>query len=92
MDSLAPADFARLGTNQVTPRWFEADRAVVLPAGAAPLWLLLPAEGDVPPALRPFLEYGPEPVAAGDGYRLFRAAARPPARRSRNSASTPRTC
>lgn len=79
MDSLAPADFARLGTNQVTPRWFEADRAVVLPAGAAPLWLLLPAEGDVPPALRPFLEYGPEPVAAGDGYRLFRAAARPPA-------------
>lgn len=79
MDSLAAADFARLGTNQVTPRWFEAGQAVVLPAGDAPLWLLLPAEGDVADALRPFLEYGPEPVAVGDGYRLFRATARPPA-------------
>jgi len=79
MDSLAAADFAQLGTNQVTPRWFEADRALVLPAGVAPLWLLLPAEEDVPAALRPFLDYGPAAVAAGDGYRLFRAVARPPA-------------
>ncbi len=79
MDAMAAADFAQLGTNRVTPRWFEAGRALVLPPGPAPLWLLLPARGDLPATLRPFLDYGSSPVATGDGYHLFRAQARPPA-------------
>ena len=80
VDEMAAADFARLGTNDTRLRWFDGGQTVVVPNGDAPVWLLLPLEGELDTSLRAYLAYDADaPVTAGDGYRLYRAAARPPA-------------
>ena len=80
VDEMAAADFARLGTNDTRLRWFDGGQAVVVPDGQAPVWLLLPPEGELAASLRAYLTYAPDaPEAAGDGYRLYQAEARPPA-------------
>ena len=78
VDELAAADFARLQTNDVRLRWFDGDQALLLPDSAAPLWLLLPAQGQINPYARRYLSIASEPEATGDGYRLYRAKAYPP--------------
>jgi len=78
VDQMAPADFARLGTNDVTLRWFDGGQAVVVPAGGEPVWLLLRGEDELHPTLRPYLVYAGTAEAIGGGYRLYRAEARPP--------------
>mgnify|MGYP001157913252 CR=1 FL=1 len=80
VDAMAAADFARLGTNNVTLRWFDGEQAVILPERNTPLWLLLPPSGELEPSLQDYLSYDPTaPEGVGGGYRLYRAAARPPA-------------
>jgi 4-amino-4-deoxy-L-arabinose transferase-like glycosyltransferase len=77
VDDLAPADFARLGTNDVTLRWFDGTQAVVVPGRGGPVWLALAGGEELHPGLRPFVVYGNAAEAAGDGYRLYRAEALP---------------
>ena len=80
VDAIAAADFARLGTNDVTLRWFDGGQTVILPDSNAPLWLLLPSSGELESSLQEYLSYDPTaPEGAGGGYRLYRAAAQPPA-------------
>jgi len=80
VDELAAADFARLDSNDVRLRWFDGGQAVVVPDGRAPVWLLLPPDGEIELSLRAFLAYDPAaPEAVGNGYRLYRVEARPPA-------------
>lgn len=78
VDELVAADFARLQTNDVRLRWFNGDQALLLPDSAAPLWLLLPAQGQINPYARRYLSIASEPEVTGDGYRLYRAKAYPP--------------
>lgn len=80
VDAIAAADFARLGTNDVTLRWFDGGQTVILPDSSAPLWLLLPSSGEIESSLQDYLSYDPTaPEGVGGGYRLYRAAAQPPA-------------
>lgn len=39
-DEIAPADFAQLGTNDFTMRWFDGSQALILPTDGRPTWLL----------------------------------------------------
>lgn len=68
IDELLPADYALLGTNQVTPLWFEAGQSLL----AAPDWLVL-AEGVVfDPLLQPlFAAASPTIAAQRAGYTLY---------------------
>jgi hypothetical protein len=78
LNGLAPDDFTLLGTNDVTPRWFDGERAIILPDGARPVWLAL---GDQPlhPLLRPYLAFDEAvPATTGEGYRLYQATPQPP--------------
>lgn len=78
VDDLAPSDFARLGTNDVTLRWLDGDQAVLLPDSTAPLWLLLPEQGKLVWSVATFLSVAPQPEASSDGYALYRAKANLP--------------
>lgn len=73
VDEIAPRDFATLGTNDVTLRWFDAQSAVILPDGGE-VWLALGAQ-PVHPLLLPYLGIeGQDPAAAGEGYTLYHLA------------------
>jgi hypothetical protein len=39
-DEIAPHDFAQLGTNDVTLRWVDGTRALILPDNGRPTWLM----------------------------------------------------
>lgn len=78
LDQIAPDNFALLGTNDVTPRWFDGERAIILPDGARPVWLVL-EDRPLNSLLRPYLSFDDsDPAATGDSYRLFPAAPQPP--------------
>lgn len=74
LDELSPADFARLGTNDVTPRWFDLAQSLVLPQGEAPLWLAAAPGQVVHPLLGPELPPDLSPGVSGSGYELYRLA------------------
>lgn len=81
VDEIAAPDFALLGTNDVTLRWFDPQAAVIVPAGARAVWLALLSSG-VHPRLSSYLGIaGQAPQAVGDGYTLYslRPAGLPPA-------------
>jgi hypothetical protein len=75
---LTPDDFALLGTNDVTPRWFDGEKALILPNGSRPVWLALGTQS-LHPLLSPYLAFDEAaPAATAEGYRLYRAASQPP--------------
>ncbi len=71
VDGIAPHDFALLGTNDVTLRWFDTRSAVILPDGAGVIWLALDDQ-PVHPLLLPYLGLEDQtPAAVTEGYTLF---------------------
>lgn len=70
VDEIAPQDFALLGTNDVTLRWFDPQLAAILPEGGS-AWLALGAQ-PVHPLLLPYLGIeSQKAAAAGEGYTLY---------------------
>ena len=68
LDQIHPADFALLGTNQVTPLWFEADQSLL----AASDWLLLNHEMRLDPLLDPLFQAASPTLAAQTAdYTLY---------------------
>ncbi len=68
IDELAPADYALLGTNQVTPLWFEANQSLL----AAPDWLVLAVGVEVDPLLQPlFAAASPTAITQNSQYTLY---------------------
>jgi hypothetical protein len=57
LDEISPELFARLQTNQVTPRWFDPGQALMVGSGTNS-WLWL--DGEMAPVLRPFLPTAPD--------------------------------
>ncbi len=78
IDQIEPADYARLGTNDVMPRWFDGSQAVILPDGRRPVWLASGVEG-VHPLLESFIstDEAASPIA-NDGYVLYQVSPQPP--------------
>jgi len=68
LDELAPADFALLGTNDVTPSWFDPTQSLLLPAGER-RWLALGEELD--PLLNPIIIDHLDLATAGSAYALY---------------------
>jgi hypothetical protein len=69
LDELAPADFARLQSNQVRPYWFEAETAVLLPQSDN-RWLALPPTSTLADELGFTADW--ELAAVSAAYRLYR--------------------
>ena len=45
LDQISAEDFAALGTNDVTLRWFDANEGVLIPDGSRPIWLAVDGSG-----------------------------------------------
>ncbi len=76
MDDLPPGSLARLGSNDVRPRWIEAEQSVILPAGEN-AWLARPSGQSPPPALAPYVQEALEGMNEGDGIEIGRYNPRP---------------
>lgn len=71
LDEIAPADYALLGTNQVTPVWFDASQSWV----AVPDWIVLGKAVTFDPLLEPLWDAAaPVRIAASENYTLYRLA------------------
>lgn len=73
LDEIAPADFALLGTNNVTPHWFDAAQSWLMPA-AAQGWLALGRGTAVHPTWQPLLAEW-DMAAQTATYTLYRLPA-----------------
>ncbi len=82
IDAIAPADYARLGTNDVRPRWFDSAQAVIVPDGTRPAWLVASPEA-LHPLLRAYLQPAGLPTASDGAYAMGRVVPRPPPERGR---------
>lgn len=78
VDELEPDDFARLATNDVALRWFDANQAVVLPTRDRPVWLALANSVSLNPSLDPFIEAVPSTMTGADNYTLTEVRPRYP--------------
>ena len=68
LDEITPADYALLGTNQVTPVWFEASQSWV----SAPDWVVLGKDVSLAPDLQPLWNAAaPTPLASSEHYTLY---------------------
>jgi hypothetical protein len=69
-DEVAPQDFAQLGTNDVTLRWVDGARALILPDNGRPTWLMGAADLE---ALWPAQLAGADrrPSARPDSYTIW---------------------
>lgn len=70
-DDLLPEDAARIPTNAIVPRWFDATQALILP-DADEAWVALSRTQPVNPLLAPFLAL--EDETGGDAYRFGKTA------------------
>ena len=73
LDQIAPQAHARLGTNDVRPRWFDLQHSLIIPAGDE-TWLAMPADQVVHPAFVPLLDGRLSESVEEDGIRLGRLA------------------
>lgn len=71
-DEILPADYAQLGTNAVTMRWFDAGDSLLLP-GSLPNWLVVASAATLPDSHLACLNAHYQPVTTAGDYRLFRA-------------------
>ena len=70
MDELPTDDYSRLGTNDVTLRWFDPSTSLLIPGDQRPVWMAL---GDRPihPELSPYIDsIQSEQISSGEGYTL----------------------
>ncbi|HEX6386621.1 MAG TPA: phospholipid carrier-dependent glycosyltransferase, partial [Anaerolineae bacterium] len=74
VDEIAPEDFSRLQTNQITLRWFDAAQSWLLPYGDN-RWLALGQATSLHPAWASLLRSDYEPVAQSELYSLYRQVA-----------------
>ena len=73
IDGILPDDYARLGTNDARPRWFDGMQALILADGERATWLVMPPGEQLHPLLRPYLNPEPQsPAVEREGYRLER--------------------
>jgi hypothetical protein len=86
IDQIAPVDFALLTTNEVRPRWFDGERAIIVPGGEHPLWLAVGGRSIHPLLLSYLLFDETMPAAYGEGYALFKADKATPITRPPQSA------
>lgn len=71
LDEIAPADYALLGTNQVTPVWFDASQSFV----SAPDWVVLGKNVSLEPDLQPLWNAAAlTPIASSENYTLYQLA------------------
>lgn len=76
IDQIDPSDYALLGTNEVTPRWFDGSRAIVIPDGNQPVWIGLGAQA-LHPLLRPYLDFDRKySHTEENGYDLYKVRPR----------------
>ncbi len=81
LDEIAPADYALLGSNQIVPRWFNPEQALLLP-GETESWLAFPQGVALPPALGDVVNELSATTVTGESVTLYHlrpdAAARLP--------------
>lgn len=70
IDEIAPQDFARLGSNDVTPRWVDVTQSLIVPAGE-PVWLAKRPQQSIHPLLRPYFGGDLTPVVQTAAYELL---------------------
>jgi hypothetical protein len=73
LDGLAAADYARLGSNDVTPHWFDPAQSLLIPPGEN-RWLALRRDATVAVNWAPLLDSWAAEVVT-DGYTLYRLPA-----------------
>lgn len=86
LDDLLPEDYARLGTNDVRPRWFDGAQAVIVPDGARAAWLAAPPGESLHAQLRTYLEDGADSEHERGSNTLTPVTPRPPSGRGESLA------
>ncbi len=73
MDQIPPSAFARLGTNDVKPRWFDLQQSLVVPYGDQ-LWLAKPVGQVINPHLLSYLDGRLFDITQEDGVVIAKTA------------------
>jgi hypothetical protein len=79
VDELRLDDYARLQTNDVTLRWFDADQALLLTENDKPVWLAISPEVPLNPVLASYVDRVSTDSIENDHYQLFEVRPRFPA-------------
>ncbi|MEZ4516474.1 MAG: phospholipid carrier-dependent glycosyltransferase [Chloroflexota bacterium] len=70
-DEIAPADYEKLGTNDVTIRWFDGRQALLLPQNGQASWLVSSADSPLAEQWSEILDGAEEIAGSADAYSIY---------------------